>query len=66
MYVGIDVPLEKRNVQVEHFMSKARHPELRFEMSNLVASCRTHNRMKGSLDGPEFLKILDENRSKNG
>lgn len=61
LYVGIEIPLDKSQVCVEHYHSKARHPELRFTVGNLVASCHFHNKQKGSLDGDEYLEILKEN-----
>lgn len=65
VFVGIEVALTQAEAQVEHFMSKARHPELRFERSNLIVSCGPHNERKGSLDGLEFLKILEEEHGRN-
>lgn len=62
LYLDIEIPLTEARAQVEHFLSKARHPELRLAHSNLVLSCGYHNKLKGSLDGPEFLKLLDETR----
>lgn len=61
LYIGIEIPLDKRQTQVEHYYSKARHPDKRFDKTNLVASCSFHNKLKGSTDGPEFLEILKEN-----
>lgn len=60
LYLDIEIMLTKRQAQVEHFLSKARHPELRLTKTNLVVSCAYHNKLKGSLDGPEFLQILDD------
>lgn len=63
LYVGIEQALTKKQTQVEHYYSKARHPERRFDKTNLVASCAPHNKLKGSLDGPEFLEILEAGKS---
>ena len=60
LYVGIEEELEEKDVQVEHFLTKNNHPGLRFDYSNLVKSCPTHNKLKGGMDGPEFLELLDE------
>lgn len=60
VYVGIERVLTQQEAQIEHFRSKARHPELRFERSNLIISCAEHNKLKGSKDGPEFLEELGE------
>lgn len=61
-YIGLDMPMGRRATQVEHFLTKARHPELRYEMSNLVPSCAFHNQDKGGLDGPEYLEKLDKQK----
>lgn len=61
-HIGLDMPMAPKYTQVEHFLSKARHPELRYDMSNLVPSCQYHNKDKGSLDGPEYLKKLDKQK----
>jgi len=61
-YVGIDEVLAEKHVQVEHFLTKNNRPDLRFDWSNLVKSCPGHNQLKGSTDGPEFLKQLDQIR----
>lgn len=62
LYVGMEQPLTRKQTQVEHYYSKARHPERRFDKTNLVAACSGHNKLKGSLDGPEFLQLLDESK----
>lgn len=61
-YVGIKEELDQRDVQVEHFLTKNNYPELRFDWSNLVKSCATHNKLKNNLDGFDFLKILDKEK----
>jgi hypothetical protein len=40
---------------LDHVKSRARHPELRTEQSNLKPICRKHNKEKGSLDLNEYL-----------
>jgi hypothetical protein len=62
VYIGQEIPLEKAHICVEHYYSKARHPELRFDVSNLVASCHFHNKEKASLNGPDYLEKLDEQK----
>lgn len=42
------VTLEMLNI--EHVKSRARHPELKYELSNLKAACRPCNKAKRSLD----------------
>lgn len=59
-HIGLDNPMPRKTTQVEHFYSKARRPDLRFEMSNLVPSCSYHNKDKGSMNGPEYLQKLDK------
>jgi hypothetical protein len=61
-YLGIDNLLTRRTANAEHYLSRARHPELRHDLNNLVVSCSYHNKLKGSQDGPEFLKILDKQK----
>jgi uncharacterized protein (TIGR02646 family) len=62
LYMGIEEELETWHVQVEHFKTKNNHPELRFDFSNLVKACPTHNGHKGGMDGDEYLQKLDEIR----
>lgn len=61
LYEGNEYLLPRREAQAEHFYSRARHPELRLDKTNLVISCGAHNKLKGSLDGPEFLEKLKYN-----
>jgi hypothetical protein len=56
--IGVEQELTKGQVNIEHYYSKARRPDLRFKKENLVVSCSEHNRLKGSKDGDEFLKEL--------
>lgn len=58
LYLGHEIPLPKEKLQVEHFHTKARHPELRFERSNLILSCAGHNKDKGHMDGEDYLRKL--------
>lgn len=58
--VGVEQLLDRKDANAEHFLSRARHPELRLDKTNLVVSCKMHNKMKGSMDGPEFIAILQE------
>jgi hypothetical protein len=62
LYVGIDEPLAQQHVQLEHYLTKNHRQDLRFDLSNIVLSCATHNKQKGHLDGPEFLQILDKQK----
>lgn len=64
VYLGIDEELEEKDVQVEHFLTKNNHPGKRFDWSNLVKSCAGHNKLKGAMDGPEFLKFLEDYKEK--
>lgn len=58
LYQDIEEELTEENVQIEHFLTKNNHPEKRFDWSNLVKSCANHNRLKGGMNGPEFLQKL--------
>lgn len=59
--VGVEQELPENEIFVEHYYSKARHPDLRFDITQLVKSCGEHNKLKGSMDGPEFLELIKEN-----
>lgn len=63
LYCDIEELLPRTAANAEHFYSRARHPEMRLDRANLVISCPAHNRLKGSLDGPEFLALLDKEKS---
>jgi len=43
------------NVMLDHVKSRARHPELRTDLTNLRPICAHHNKEKGSLDLNEYL-----------
>ena len=47
--------LLKNEVELDHYLSRSRRPDLRFELSNLVPACHTCNTGKGSMSGDEFL-----------
>lgn len=53
-YLGISpeckVVLTRSTITLEHVKSKARHPDLRFEVTNLRPACAPCNALKGSLD----------------
>lgn len=53
-YCGL--PLERNKVEVDHYKPRGSHPELRYELSNLVACCWSCNGKKGSTDGDIFVK----------
>lgn len=61
-YINREIALERWEVNIEHYHSKARHPELRFKKENLVISCAFHNQDKGSRDGDEYIQTLDGKR----
>lgn len=63
LFLGVERPLTIGEVVIEHYKSRARHPELRFDRGNLVLSCEMHNKLKGSKDGDEFLEDLEQIRS---
>lgn len=48
--------LDRRTLTLEHVRSKARAPELKYEVSNLKPSCSNCNALKESLEVDEVLK----------
>lgn len=46
--------LDKDQVTLDHVKSRTRHPELRFELSNLKPACRYCNELKASKDVEEL------------
>lgn len=46
--------LTRATIQLEHKKSKARHPELRYDVTNLAPACAPCNKLKGSLDFDEL------------
>lgn len=66
LFVGLPTCLEEKYVNIEHGMSKTRHPGLRFVKGNLYVSCPGHNEQKGSMDIDEFLEILKREMENHG
>lgn len=62
-YIGNHYLLDRKDAVAEHYFSCARHPGLRTRNDLKVVSCRPHNKEKGSTDGDEYLKILDERKA---
>lgn len=62
LFEGVEQLLARQEAQAEHFLSRARHPDMRYDKRNLVVSCARHNQEKASLDGPEYLRLLDQKR----
>lgn len=42
----------------EHVKSRARHPELKYELSNVRTACDQCNELKGSLDLEDLVKVF--------
>lgn len=63
LHIGVKHLLTREEAQPEHFMSRARHPDLRYDPYNMVVSCQPHNKAKGSLDGFDYLKILEKEKN---
>lgn len=63
-YIGVIWLLTRKEAQAEHYYSRARHPGLRLDNEKKVVSCSFHNKDKGSRDGDEYLKILDEEKER--
>ena len=38
----------EKGMELDHILSRSRHPELRFELTNLQPTCSPCNRKKGS------------------
>jgi 5-methylcytosine-specific restriction endonuclease McrA len=49
--------IKKGEVELDHVLSRSRHPELRFELSNLKPSCHDCNTNKGSKEAVGFYGI---------
>jgi hypothetical protein len=54
------VKLTRSTIQLEHVKSKARHPELKYEISNLKPACNNCNQLKRSLDVEDLEKIYNK------
>lgn len=46
--------LTRSTIRLEHVKSRARHPELKFDVTNLKPACDWCNRLKGSRDIDEL------------
>lgn len=51
------VVLTRSTITLEHVKSKVRHPELKYEVTNLKAACSPCNKLKGSLDIEELSQL---------
>lgn len=60
-----NIQLDRAELTLDHYQSRSRHPELRFELSNLVPSCAPCNRDKGSLSGDEYIEKRKESYGRN-
>jgi 5-methylcytosine-specific restriction endonuclease McrA len=58
LVLGYENFLEPEWVNIEHGQSKTRHPDRRFDRTNLYISCQFHNRDKGSLDIDQYIAKL--------
>lgn len=56
--MGLSSFLTRRQVTLDHWHSRTRRPELKFDDSNIVFCCAWHNSDKGSKSGKEYLRIL--------
>lgn len=52
--------LTRSTIQLEHVKSKARHPELRYDVANIRPACAACNKLKGSLDVEEIGTIKNK------
>lgn len=62
--VAMDVGsnLTRREATLDHWLSRSRHPELRFDETNIVVACQWHNKDKGSKGGDQYINILKSRR----
>jgi 5-methylcytosine-specific restriction endonuclease McrA len=49
--------LAKEDVTLEHMRTRARHPELKYEVSNIAVSCQPCNKLKGHLDIDQLVEM---------
>lgn len=49
--------LTRSTITLEHVKSKARHPELKYDVTNLKPACEYCNKLKGSLDVEELSQL---------
>lgn len=52
-----NIPNAPNSLQLEHYYSKVRAPELKYSVENLKPACRFCNRLKGSLNGDELNRL---------
>lgn len=50
-----EVWVDAETINLEHKKSKVRHPELKYVVSNIGATCNPCNKQKGSLDDDDVL-----------
>lgn len=50
--------MTRTQLTLDHKLSRSRHPELRFVLSNLVPCCMSCNTDKGSRSSEEYLEII--------
>lgn len=52
------ITLTRSTITLEHVKSKARHPELKFDVTNIKPACSPCNKLKGSLNWDDELMRL--------
>lgn len=50
-----EIYVNRSTINLEHKKSKVRHPELKYEVTNLGAACQPCNKLKGSKDDTDVL-----------
>lgn len=50
----------RNEITLDHYKNRSAHPELRFDLNNLVPACAPCNYEKGSIDGDVFIKRYKE------
>lgn len=53
------VYLTKAEVELDHVKSRSRHPELRYDLTNIKPICHKDNIGKGSMDIEKYKSMLD-------
>ena len=54
------VPLTEPELTLDHYLSRARRPDLRYDHDNIVPCCAPCNYRKGSLSGDEYIELLKQ------
>jgi hypothetical protein len=53
-----EIMVNRETINLEHKLSKTRHPDLKYTVSNIGSACQPCNKFKGSKDWDEKRHIL--------